>query len=90
MLGNRTESVRHLASALQQKPNDAEVLYFAAVDHALLGDRREAISWLKRSLGRGYSRSEIANTMELDSLKNDPEFRDAVMPQNAPARSTVQ
>ena len=75
MLGKRTEAIQHLNKALQLRPNDAETLYFAALVHAVLGNKNTAISWLQAAIKRGYSRAEIDSALELDELRNSPEFR---------------
>jgi tetratricopeptide (TPR) repeat protein len=74
MLGRRWEGLKHLQQALALRPNDAEVLYFAAVVYAQLGNNREALSWLGRAISHGYSRAEIERTMEFDRLNSLPEF----------------
>jgi eukaryotic-like serine/threonine-protein kinase len=74
MLGQRKEALDYLNAALQLRPNDAETLYFAGIVHALLGERDQAIAWLRKASKRGYSRADIENALELDQLKNSPEF----------------
>jgi serine/threonine-protein kinase len=78
MLGKRSDSLQHLSKALQLRPNDAETLYFAAIVHGVLGERNEAISWLRAAIKRGYSRAEIDSALELDELRNSPEFQSRV------------
>lgn len=75
MLGRRTEALDRLQTALLLRPSDAEVLYFAAVVNAQLGNDQQAISWLTRSLSRGYSRAEIERTLEFDRIRNLPGFQ---------------
>jgi serine/threonine protein kinase/Flp pilus assembly protein TadD len=75
MLGMRPEAIRHLNKALQLRPSDAETLYFAGIVHALLGDKKQAVSWLQAAVNRGYSRSEIDNSPELDQLRNSGDLK---------------
>ncbi|MFL6436620.1 MAG: protein kinase domain-containing protein [Terriglobales bacterium] len=75
LLGRRHEALQHLDAALHARPTDGETLYFAAIVHAQLDDKQEAVSWLKKALERGYSPAEIASTVELDSLRAMPEFQ---------------
>ncbi|HWY70416.1 MAG TPA: tetratricopeptide repeat protein [Terriglobales bacterium] len=75
MLSRRAEAIGNLNLALSARPNDAETLYFAAIVHNQLGNKPEALSWLKRAVQRGYSPTEIALTPELSSLKSEPEYK---------------
>ena len=75
MLGQRNEALDYLNAALQLRPNDAETLYFAGIVHALLAERDQAVSWLRKASKRGYSRADIENALELDELRNSPEFK---------------
>lgn len=75
MLGRKDLAMRFLNSAIQLRPNDAETLYFAGTVHALLGQEDKAISWLQAAIKHGYSRAEIDNAVELDDLRNTPEFK---------------
>ncbi len=79
MLGRRDDALNHLQKALLLKPSDAEVSYFAALVNARLGNRNEAIAWIKRAIARGYSRSEIDRAMEFDPLRNLPEFHELLV-----------
>jgi eukaryotic-like serine/threonine-protein kinase len=75
MLGQRNEALDYLNAALQLRPSDAETLYFAGIVQALLGERDQAVSWLRKASKRGYSRADIENALELDPLRNSPEFK---------------
>jgi tetratricopeptide (TPR) repeat protein len=86
MLGHRNQALEEIQSALRLRPNDGEVFYFAALVHAQLGNNEEAISWLKQALARGYSRAEIEKTMEFESIKSFPQFRD-LLERNSDSRS---
>jgi serine/threonine protein kinase/tetratricopeptide (TPR) repeat protein len=75
MIGNRKDALVHIRAALQAHPQDPETLFFAGVIHNLLGERNEALSWLEKSVRRGYSPSDISSSVELDSLRGDPRFK---------------
>jgi eukaryotic-like serine/threonine-protein kinase len=75
MLGDKSQAMDHLQSALRLRPGDPETAYFAAKVYNLLGDRQQALNWLEKSVNSGYSSAEISNTVELDSLRNDPRFQ---------------
>lgn len=53
-LGLRDEALTASAEALQQAPRDAEVLYYAALSHALVGEPAEAKTLLRRALAQGF------------------------------------
>lgn len=75
MLGSRQAALNHLQNALLLKPSDAEVSYFAALVYSQLGKDDDALTSLRRAIGRGYSRAEIDRSPELDRLRSSPEFR---------------
>jgi serine/threonine-protein kinase len=75
MLGDRSHALQHLHTAQSLRPGDAETAYYAAKIYNLLGDRQQALNWLEKSVNSGYSAAEINNTIELDSLRNDPRFK---------------
>jgi len=75
MLGDRGHALQHLHAAQGLRPADAETAYYAAKVYNLLGDRQQALHWLETSVNSGYSPAEISNTIELDSLRNDPRFK---------------
>jgi tetratricopeptide (TPR) repeat protein len=75
MLGDQSQALQHLHAAQSLRPGDAETAYYAAKVYNLLGDRQEALHWLEKSVNSGYSAAEISNTIELDSLRNDPRYK---------------
>ena len=85
MIGDRKEAARHLKAALRLRPNDPESLYAAGIVHNQLGERKEALEWLRKAVAKGYSPAEMAATIELDSLRNDPGFA-ALLPPGSEAR----
>lgn len=68
-LGERTAAGAAIARALAARPADRQVLYTAAIVHALAGDRRAACDVLGRALENGASTEEIRRADELRPLK---------------------
>jgi serine/threonine-protein kinase len=75
MLGDKGLALQHLQAALQFSSGDPETAYYAAKVYNLLGDRDEALIWLDKSVSSGYSPAEINDTVELDSLRQEPRFQ---------------
>jgi tetratricopeptide (TPR) repeat protein len=66
---------KRIAGALNLAPNNAEVLFRAAVVHALSGDREQALTFLERAAANGYSTKTIATDDDLLPLHGDPRFK---------------
>lgn len=75
MLGRRTQALSLLQHALSLRPNEPEFLLMAAVVHNQFGERAKALAWVERAMARGYSAAEIRTAIELDNLRNDPNFQ---------------
>jgi tetratricopeptide (TPR) repeat protein len=59
----------------QLRPQDPLVLYNLACSHALLQQREEALTALRRSIAAGYDDFEhLAQDPDLESLRQSPEF----------------
>jgi eukaryotic-like serine/threonine-protein kinase len=71
MVDDRNHALEHLNIALKLRPNDAETLYVAAIVDSQIGNTQGAIAWLKQAIRHGYSPSEIATSIELDTLRKD-------------------
>ncbi|HZY04753.1 MAG TPA: protein kinase [Anaeromyxobacteraceae bacterium] len=76
-LGERERGLERVAQALELYPDDFTTLYNAACTYALAGERQRALDTLERAVagGRG-SRKWIENDADLDSLRDDPRFRE--------------
>jgi len=72
-LGDHAQALEHIRQAVNLQPDDGTVLYKRAVVHALLGQRGEAVIWLRKAIERGYSRSRAASDLDLDSIRRLPE-----------------
>jgi tetratricopeptide (TPR) repeat protein len=68
MLNRPKDSLLHLNYCLRAGQNEAETLYFAAIIHAVSGQREQAVMWREKAISKGYSVAEIAHTPELADL----------------------
>ncbi len=73
--GQPESAQERMAGALLKAPNNAEVLFRAAVVHALSGDRERALTFLERAAANGYSGKTITTDDDLLSLRGDPRFK---------------
>jgi serine/threonine-protein kinase len=72
-LGDHAQALEHIRLAVTLQPDDGTVLYKRAVVHALLGQRGEAVIWLRKAIERGYSRSRAASDLDLESILMMPQ-----------------
>jgi tetratricopeptide (TPR) repeat protein len=74
-LGRQREGLARIEQAVELKPHDFAVLYNAACNYALAGDRERALDMLDRAVadGRGF-RVWIEHDPDLDSLRGSPRF----------------
>lgn len=77
-LGLRQDAERDIARAVKLSPNDAEVLYRAAVVHALNGNIDAALAVLGQALEKGYSAALAARDHDLASIRDAPRFRELI------------
>lgn len=81
--GREHEAQAKMAQALTAAPNNNQVLYRAAMLHALTGRKQEALASLKRAIENGYSRAAAAQDDEFASIQRTPEFSTLVAPPGA-------
>ena len=63
----------------REHPRDAEVWYNLGCSYALTGRKMEALSALARAVDLGFDdRGLMAEDIDLDSLRDDPQFRSLV------------
>ncbi|HSG98680.1 MAG TPA: tetratricopeptide repeat protein, partial [candidate division Zixibacteria bacterium] len=74
--GDAAAARKCIATMRQLSPDETGVLYNGACAHAILGDRDEALAFLKQALSQGQHLYEWA-AMDADfaSLRDDPEFQ---------------
>jgi tetratricopeptide (TPR) repeat protein len=82
-LGQRAEAERDSRRALDLSPEAPDILYYAAVAHALGGDSGSALALLRRALAAGYSRDLARVDDDLRSLRSTPEYRDLIAPEDS-------
>ena len=74
-LGRSAEARRHLAGAIELRPEDPEVLYRKAVVHILAGETAGAMSALEAALKHGFSPDLARHDNDLDSLRALPAYK---------------
>jgi serine/threonine-protein kinase len=77
-LGRHGDSERHIEQALALEPRNPDVLYPAAVVHALGHHRERAIAALGEAVKAGYSSVRAARDPDLASLHGDPRYAAAL------------
>ena len=75
MLKDKDNALLHLNFAQMQRPDAAEVSFWAAVVCLQVENRSRALAWLGKAASLGYSGIEIDAAPEFDSLHADPEFQ---------------
>lgn len=65
-----------IAQALKLAPADAAVRYRSAIVFELAGQRGQSLAALNTALDAGYSLSVVEKEPELNSLRQDPRYRD--------------
>ena len=81
MVDAKGEAEALLSRALLISPNDADVLFRAAIVYNHFGDLDKALSFLKRSVENGFSRTIVRDTPDFERLKTNSEFR-GLLPQS--------
>ena len=79
-LGERAHSLEEIRRAQALGPENSSVLYYSAQARAILGDRREAIQYLRQAVEHGYVAIHYLDRYEqwpygLCRLREDPEYR---------------
>jgi len=74
-LGRSAEARRHLAGAIELRPEDPEVLYRKAVVHILAGETAAAMSALEAALKHGFSPDLARHDNDLVSLRALPAYK---------------
>jgi serine/threonine protein kinase/tetratricopeptide (TPR) repeat protein len=74
MTGNRTAALSNLNRSLALSPNNAQVLYEAALVHVHFGDNASALRYLGKAAGAGYPFKSMYDDPNFDGLHNRIEF----------------
>jgi serine/threonine protein kinase/tetratricopeptide (TPR) repeat protein len=80
MEGDKETAQMRIQSALLIAPEDAEVLYKAAIIYNQFKDLNKTFEWLEKAVVAGYSRPTIKNAPNFDSLWGEPRFRKLIDP----------
>jgi eukaryotic-like serine/threonine-protein kinase len=75
MTGQKAEAMDSLQKAVRLEPKNSEVLFRAALVYNHFGQTTEALQWLQKAIEAGYSRSEVRDFPDFDSLQSNPQFR---------------
>lgn len=73
-LGRRVAAAHLADDVLKQRPEDVQVLYYAAHLYAFLGERLSALYYMELALKKGLRR-EWFTVPEFRSFKEDPDFQ---------------
>lgn len=57
------------------------MLYKRAVVHALLGQRDEAVAWLRTAIAKGYSPAQARDDLDLGSIRKLPQVEALLRPE---------
>jgi tetratricopeptide (TPR) repeat protein len=72
MLDQEKQASDHLARALALAPTDADVLFRAAILSNHFGDTEKTLTFLRRAVEAGCSRTQVRDTPDFDRLRGDP------------------
>ena len=75
MIGDRQSAFQYLDKALKIAPLNGEVLFRAAIVHHHFNETGQALSYLKKAAGAGYSGAIIRDTPDFGDLQQEPQFR---------------
>ncbi|MBF8295690.1 MAG: serine/threonine protein kinase with repeat, partial [Bacteroidetes bacterium] len=74
-LGKKAESRAALRKATALAPSDKGVMSRAVTTFELLGDREQAIIWLRKVVAQGPIPQEIEHSPEMKNLREDPRYK---------------
>ena len=75
MLGDVRTATAEVLKAVDQAPNDPDVLFRAALVYNQFGDQRQTLDWLAKAVAANFSRTTVRDTPDFDHLKFDPAFQ---------------
>lgn len=86
-LGHTKDALSEISRSLREAPADPSVQLYAARVYAVIGDKRHALTCLKRGRSLGLNPSEIEFDPDFKNLHGDPEYRSLM---NQSDRSAAQ
>jgi eukaryotic-like serine/threonine-protein kinase len=75
MIADRQSAFQYLEKALKVAPLNGEVLFRAAIVYHHFNETGQALSYLKKAVDAGYSRTVIRDTPDFGDLQQDLQFR---------------
>lgn len=78
----REKAQREIATAMALQPNDPGILADVSETYELLGDRKRALEFARRSLENGNSIGDFQARPDMQQLLADPDFRPPERPRN--------
>jgi eukaryotic-like serine/threonine-protein kinase len=75
MLNKRDSALLYAGRALESSPNGPEIQFTVAQVYNQLGDQREALRWLKKSLDAGFSPIIVQGTASLDNMRANKDYQ---------------
>ncbi len=88
LLDQERPAREQLARALAAEPDNAEVLFRAAILYNHFGDREKTLDFLSKSVAAGYSKAVIRDTPDFDQLADDSRFRALSLQKTTPVKTT--
>jgi tetratricopeptide (TPR) repeat protein len=73
--GLRAEALAGVQTSLALAPDDPDVLENIGETYETLGDRKQALEYIEKSLQKGYSLESLKDSPDLKNLLSDPNFR---------------
>ena len=77
-VGEHPAALVRIREAESLAPNDVQVMFYAAVVHALAGRPDDALLQLRRAVDNGYSRTQIRDEEDFRTLSQLPAFKTLV------------
>lgn len=75
--GLKDKALDGIRISLALSPNSSYVLSQVADAYELLGDRQNAVQYLKRAIANGFTREQLSADPEIQGVLSDPRFSDA-------------
>ena len=75
MLSDRSQAMALLRQLVPLVGDDPELMFSVAYAYETMGDRAQALDWMAKALGAGYSPKLIASVPGLEELRADERFQ---------------
>jgi non-specific serine/threonine protein kinase len=75
-MGNHSEAIHHVQTAVALRPNDSNVLYNAACAYGIMNNKSKAVEFLHKARDAGFAQLDwAARDTDLTCLHSEPEFQ---------------